>query len=199
MNATTETRFEVEVDTAVAAIWVKIYERQSYIAKCRQSLEYRFIASNEQRVAEVNAQIENHKEVLKALYEEASEIEAPFRKNPWNRFFLVQGGHIHRSMNCSTCYSTTQFGWLPALSGLTEADAVEAHGTRLCSVCFPTAPVEWTVGLAKPEGCAGTGTYGVGKDGAEPTWRDRYRFCETCNDYVAVTSRGVLRKHKPKN
>lgn len=69
----------------------------------------------------------------------------------WPRFFLVTnvGGHIHRSMNCSTCYVDTQFAWLPALSGMSEAEAVDAHGEILCSVCYPSAPVEWTNGTSK--------------------------------------------------
>ena len=46
-------------------------------------------------------------------------------------------------------YPTTSFSWLPTLSGLSEADAVEAHGAILCTVCFPSAPVEWTGGVAK--------------------------------------------------
>ena len=64
----------------------------------------------------------------------------------WSRFFLVPAGHIHRSMSCSSCNkgrSATVFSWLTDLSGLGEADAVAAHGAHLCTVCFPTAPVEW--------------------------------------------------------
>lgn len=62
----------------------------------------------------------------------------------WSRFFVVTSsqGHIHSSMFCSSCYDTTTYGWLPQLSGKNEADAVEACGPALCSVCFPTAPVE---------------------------------------------------------
>lgn len=66
----------------------------------------------------------------------------------WSRFFLVTSsrGHIHSSMSCSTCRPTTTYGWLPELSGLTEAEAVNDHGPALCSVCFPSAPVEWVGG-----------------------------------------------------
>jgi hypothetical protein len=66
----------------------------------------------------------------------------------WSRFFLVtsSSGHIHSSMHCSTCRPTTRYGWLPALSGKTEAEAVKDCGPTLCSVCFPSAPTEWTTG-----------------------------------------------------
>lgn len=64
----------------------------------------------------------------------------------WSRFFLVTSskGHIHSSQHCSTCRMTTTYGWLPQLSGRTEADCVEEFGPALCSVCYPSAPVEWT-------------------------------------------------------
>jgi hypothetical protein len=69
----------------------------------------------------------------------------------WSRFFLVlnNGGHVHSSMECHTCFVDTDFAWLPELSGLTEVEAVEAHGEILCSVCYPSAPVEWTNGTSK--------------------------------------------------
>jgi hypothetical protein len=62
----------------------------------------------------------------------------------WSRFFVVTSstGHIHSNMRCSTCRWTTTFGWLPNLSGLTEADAVAECGPALCSVCFPSAPLD---------------------------------------------------------
>lgn len=65
----------------------------------------------------------------------------------WNRFFLVtsSAGHVHRSMRCSTCYMTTTYAPVVDLSGLTDADAVDALGHTLCSVCFPEAPVEGKV------------------------------------------------------
>ena len=66
----------------------------------------------------------------------------------WSRFYLVcnSNGHIHSSTNCNTCFITTDYAWLTDLSGLTEADAVNAEGEVLCSVCFPSAPVSWTNG-----------------------------------------------------
>jgi hypothetical protein len=49
-------------------------------------------------------------------------------------------------MHCSTCRPTTTYGWLPSLSGKTESEAVADLGPTLCSVCYPTAPTEWTEG-----------------------------------------------------
>lgn len=73
------------------------------------------------------------------------------RRGGWSRFFVVQNnnGHIHSSMNCQTCNRNgipTAFGWTPQLSGKTEAEAVAELGPTMCTVCFPSAPVEWTMG-----------------------------------------------------
>lgn len=67
----------------------------------------------------------------------------------WSRFFLVHGGHIHSSTWCSSLRITTEISWLPELSGETEKEAVDAYGSTLCTKCFPSAPVEWTVGKVK--------------------------------------------------
>jgi hypothetical protein len=95
------------------------------------------------------AQYEEAKAAVTDAEDAVSDLNAGY--TGWPRFFLVTnvGGHIHRSMSCSTCYHDTQFAWLPALSGMSEAEAVAAHGEILCSVCFPSAPVEWTNGVSK--------------------------------------------------
>lgn len=67
------------------------------------------------------------------------------RRGGWTRAYLVvtKGqGHVHSSMHCSTCYPTTQFAWLPELSGSDETAIVEAAGERACTICYPTAPAE---------------------------------------------------------
>ena len=75
-----------------------------------------------------------------------AELEALY--TGWARFFLVtsSAGHIHSSMHCSTCRPTTRYGWLPELSGKDADTAVSELGPTLCSICFPSAPVEWTTG-----------------------------------------------------
>lgn len=85
---------------------------------------------------------------LARIHADMAPLEAVYEANGWSRFFLVTSspGHIHSSMSCSTCRLTTTYGWLPELSGKTEAEAVAAHGPALCSVCFPSAPTEWVGG-----------------------------------------------------
>lgn len=121
-------------------------------------------------------------------------LDDRYNAAPWSRFFIVtsSNGHIHSSMYCSTCRPTTGFGWLSELSGLTEVDAVAAHGPLLCTVCFPLAPIEWTIGRPKATYCIGTPD-----PGSEPrrVGMNTYRRC-TCGYTAIVNANGTLRKHK---
>jgi hypothetical protein len=61
----------------------------------------------------------------------------------WARYYLVQNanGHVHTSRSCSTCTSTTQYGWLTEQSGATEDEIVALAQDQACTVCLPSAPV----------------------------------------------------------
>lgn len=113
----------------------------------------------------------------------------------WSRFFLVSGGHIHSSTGCHTLYPTTEIAWLPDLSGESEADAVAAHGALLCTICFPSAPVEWTDGRK-----ADDDLYCVGQRPVPGSYNPRryspYGECVECGQTVSVTKTGKVRKHK---
>lgn len=83
------------------------------------------------------------------LREEAKPLHAEYRRRPWPRAFLVNNsnGHVHRSMDCSTCFPTTSYVWMVEYSGKQEIEIVEAAAARACTVCYPSAPVE---ALARP-------------------------------------------------
>lgn len=123
----------------------------------------------------------------------------------WSRFFLVVGGHIHSSMSCSTCNNgqdPTDFGWLPQLSGLSEADAVHAHGAVLCTVCFPSAPVEWTNAYELAEAakqaarCEGSGKQYDTTQPHELRRMSKWGTCTGCHTVQTVTPNGNIRAHK---
>jgi hypothetical protein len=82
-------------------------------------------------------------EQLQANQEQTQALQDQY--TGWSRFFLVTSsqGHIHSSMHCSTCRPTTRYGWLPNHSGKIEAVVVNELGPALCSVCFPSAPIDW--------------------------------------------------------
>lgn len=114
----------------------------------------------------------------------------------WLRFFLVPGGHIHRSRGCSSLRITTRIGWLPNLSGETEAEAVAEHGAMLCTKCFPSAPVEWTIGKpTDPDACTGSGKRPV-EGTIVRRYPSTYAECTGCGVPQVYTMSGVIKKHK---
>lgn len=96
--------------------------------------------------------LEECKAENEAIEAEAAPLVARYQAERWNRMYLVvsSAGHVHSSRYCQTCRSTTAFGWVPELSGMTEAEAMAeldsdrmpgATSEALCSVCYPNAPV----------------------------------------------------------
>lgn len=137
---------------------------------------------------------------LARIEAEAAPLEAEYATRRWSRFFTVQqhNGHIHSSMNCSTCnrgHDRTRFVWNPELSGLSQADAVAKLGPTLCTVCFPDAPVEHTRGVEDDSACPGSGQAPV-EGTVRRNWSSAWGKCTTCGTGQMVTSRGVVRKHK---
>lgn len=66
------------------------------------------------------------------------------RRDGWSRAYLVTDGHVHSSMNCSSCNRgefPTRFSWMIDYSGKSMAEIVEAAGERACTICYPDAPV----------------------------------------------------------
>lgn len=92
----------------------------------------------EQQITESNTKAAAVSEQMKVYDNEFT------RRGGWTRAFFVAnaGGHVHRSMNCSTCYPTTRFQWLPSYSGKDENEIVGDAGNRACTICYPSAPVE---------------------------------------------------------
>lgn len=66
------------------------------------------------------------------------------RRGGWSRAYLVTDGHVHSSMNCSSCNRgefPTRFSWMIDYSGKDMAEIVEAAGERACTICYSDAPV----------------------------------------------------------
>lgn len=76
--------------------------------------------------------------------EQVDGLQEAFRiRGGWSRAFLVANntGHVHSSMDCSTCRPTTQYAWLTDYSGADEDLIVTDAGHRACTMCFPSASV----------------------------------------------------------
>lgn len=149
----------VQIDTEIAAIQEiegrAVYRLQSaYSAlergkKTTLDLQTKFPAEYgpdwkfyEQENAE--KEIADQTRIRDAARAKAAPLHAEFaRRGGWSRFFVVlnDNGHCHSSTACSTCFPTTRFGWVTTLSGSTEEEAVKEYGSKMCTVCFPSAPV----------------------------------------------------------
>jgi hypothetical protein len=136
----------VEVDTALAKAWEQksrvfyeiqnLTEQNERFRKSQYSYYTDLIVSNEKKIAELSPQFDK-------LINEIAELESKYEG--WSRAFLVRNGngHIHSTMDCGTCYQTTQFLWLTEYSGADEDKIVKDAGEMACSVCFPNAPVDY--------------------------------------------------------
>lgn len=103
------------------------------------------VSRNEEKVAEYEAKIADLRKQKEALREESKKYEDEYeRRGRWTRAFIVTNanGHVHSSMDCSTCRLTTQYAWLTEYSGKDEDEIVSDAGERACTVCYPSAPVE---------------------------------------------------------
>lgn len=97
-----------------------------------------------ERFAKALAEVDRLGATLAQIDIEIAELSACYRDYYWNRAFLVKAsnGHVHKSQDCSTCFDTTEFAWLPELSGADEDEIVEAAGETACTICYPSAPAE---------------------------------------------------------
>jgi hypothetical protein len=202
MNRTADIAKAREIDTLIAAAWDEFWAIQTVIddktkavKETEKTIRYTRHAA---ALASLVARSERLGEELKALRPQAAEkreaaiqLDADLYEG-WNRFFLVQ--HIHRSQHCSSFRLTTRVGWLPSVSGLTEAEAVAEHGATLCTICFPSAPVELTTKPVDDTTCPGRRYY----DAPSRTgfYTGNWATCQDCGERVTITSTGKLRKHK---
>jgi hypothetical protein len=100
------------------------------------------------------AKAEGYEDVLSAVAKAIQEVakiqvriqdmDEVYQAHRWLRYILClsNNGHVHNEVGCSTLYFDTPVEWRPDLSGLDFDGAVAILGPVLCSVCYPSAPVE---------------------------------------------------------
>jgi hypothetical protein len=137
MNATPS-----EIDTQLAEIYAPLSGARHAIHHAEDLLDRSYIRRDPKRVAGLEKTITDAKAAIAALDAKAEPLEAIYRANPWTRFFLVPGGHLHSSRLCSTLRWNTALYWLPEYSGQSEAEIVALAGEKACTVCYPSAPVD---------------------------------------------------------
>ena len=210
MNRKQEIEKARKVDTEVARLWSLYHDVQDEMSPILKRLysyqdSYnRYVRLDLQiRAAQTQKNIDTVQAQLAELREKAAPLKAAAiaydkeHYEGWTRFFLVK--HIHISQHCSSFRLTTRVGWLPAVSGLTEVEAVAEYGATLCTICFPSAPVELTQPKADPNVCEGSGQPYSREDktGREHSYYGKAGYCPVCLRWQTVTASGVMRKHKP--
>ena len=129
-----------EVDTRIAAAWDVYWTAQDKVDATEKSIRtYRYLNGDySARIAKREIDLESRRGERNEKREAVKALDAAEYKG-WRRFFLVK--HIHSSQHCSSFRPTTRVGWLPQVSGLTEAEAVAEYDATLCTKCFSSAPV----------------------------------------------------------
>ena len=197
-----------EVDTQVAALWDVYWQVMKAAAVVEQRVEnaqrmvdyYPEGSPSHAGAVEKLAQRQAEMDAKRAEAHEAAKVARDFdaaNYGGWQRFFLVK--HIHASQHCSSFRFGTRIGWLPDVSGLTEGEAVAEHGAILCTICFPSAPVEYTKGPdADPSLCSGSGKYHSTEHltGREHAYVSPSGYCPDCLRWNSITKSGAMRKHK---
>ena len=146
--------------------------------------------------------VDEMKAQLAHVKREQQKREAIHREYNWSRFFVVPGGHVHKSMHCNSCYPTTMFGWLPEYSGDDSDTIIQQLGTTVCTVCYPDAPVDNDEIVAKAKAAKLAAEGKCANKAWEPTESSasnrlyRYGKCTACGTHASITKTGVLRQHK---
>jgi hypothetical protein len=140
----------LETDTALSKVDFQIYTvnmRLLRLKEQRSSLQWRnqSLDKTDESIAAAEAEFVS----LKAEYRRLNQIWIDHGR--WTRTFVVHGGHVHSSLDCHTCYPTTQFYWYVEFSGADEQYIVENAGDRACTVCYPSAPVDRPTTMYTPD------------------------------------------------
>jgi hypothetical protein len=125
-----------EIDAELARLWQDEQKAKAYAASYRGH-------ATKLKDAKYAVMADEYDAKAADLRSQAAPFEAEFRRRGgWLRYFLVQNGngHVHRGMDCSTCYMSTQFSWLIELADCDEAEMIVEFGEKACTVCFPDAP-----------------------------------------------------------
>ncbi len=147
----------VEIDTELYELYGKVADlntkkhRAHRLVKMIEetepgSYESKLPERSPKRHAELVAEmLKLQAEVDLLQYEEINRREDEWvRRGRWTRYYLVTNtnGHVHKDMDCTTCFFTTQYAWLTEQSGMSAEDLVELAGEKACTTCFSWAPVD---------------------------------------------------------
>lgn len=148
-----------QVDDKIAEHMYESYKLQDQLARKQKFYSdyenmtkptYRYYRESEveryrEKMQQLSAEMEELRHKIGMHSAEMTRYEQEYdRRGRWTRAFIVTNanGHVHSSMNCSTCRPTTRYAWVTDYSGKSEEEIVSAAGERACTTCYPSAPVD---------------------------------------------------------
>jgi len=194
-----------EIDTELFRLYVAARYAESEITHLEKALKRPALPYIVERT---QADLDKAIAKLAEIRAEAAPLNDEFdARGGWTRYYLVTNGngHVHREMDCRTCYPTTEYAWLPQLSDCDEGQMVEEYGDVACTVCFPDAPAhpafkksieerKAAEAAKRATECEGSRQYAPPPEGRRYS---SYGTCSVCGEVVSRTTNGNARTHKP--
>ncbi len=144
MSVTKE--FAVKIDTQLSSWYDKRWDAVSKLDIAEDSIKFyeKYYPTSVEKIQESRDKAAKIKLEISFINIEIGKLNAIYNQDPWTRAFLViaSNGHVHSSMDCSTCFATTRYQWLIQYSNDDEKTIVEDAGKDACTICYPSAPAE---------------------------------------------------------
>jgi len=125
-----------EIDTELSALQDKLLHLHRIIDRdihaLGQTKSERSLQLIELKIADARAKAKIISNLTVALGDEYK------RRGGWSRVHAVNNtnGHFHTTRACRNTYDTTEWVWMPELSGLSAAEVVARTGKMSCLTCF---------------------------------------------------------------
>ena len=144
MSVTKE--FAVRIDTNLAELHSKRWDVIDKKFADIDSLEFykKHYPNDVESIAKYEQKIASAQKIIVEINSAIKSLDNIYDQDPWTRAFLVvnNNGHVHSSLNCSTCFDTTRYQWLVQYSNDDENTIVEDAGKDACTICYPSAPAD---------------------------------------------------------
>lgn len=138
--------FAVKIDTQLSSWYDKRWDLISKLESAEDSIKFyeKHYPTSVEKIQESIEKVAKIKSEIFKVNVEIKKLNAIYDQDPWTRAFLViaSNGHVHSSMDCNTCFSTTRYNWLIQYSNDDEKTIVEDAGQDACTICYPSAPAD---------------------------------------------------------
>lgn len=136
-----------EIDTEIARLQEQQASVTATVARAHMMLTSKY--STESERDEARAAYSDAMGKIRVLEGLVDALQAEFgRRGGWMRYYVVNNnnGHLHTNTHCQNTYDTTEWVWMPGMSGMTKAQAVVEGGSLTCLSCFPEFRTEIELG-----------------------------------------------------